>query len=131
MSMKIDTIKKFVEEDFKDFVILVTCDNEHKFYHNAIGKPPIIWDWDNGTFTILDVNNDFVDQGKYPARVTTVAIEEIQFIDAFIDINAAIKFVNDNIAEDQDKITSMGLLKKLKPNMMTTEAMRQGGYTTP
>ena len=124
MSMTKEAIRKFVEEDYKDFVIMITCDNEHKFYHNAHGNPPIIWDWDNNVFIALDVNDDeIIDQNKHPMQVTMVSLDEIQYLDAYIDKATAIDFINKNITDETKKEEVKALLKKVAPAMMAPRTL--------
>ena len=103
MSMTKEYIKKFVEEDYKDCVILVTCDNEHKFYHNAANNPPIIWDWNNGTFKVLQSNQEITDQYGNPFQIVTVALEEIQFLEAYVSMETALDFINENVTDEEKK----------------------------
>ena len=125
MSMTKDAIRKFVEEDYKDFVIMVTCDNEHKFYHNASKNPSIVWDWDNDLFLALDINDEPIDQNKHPMQVTQVSLEEIQFLDAFIDKEAALKFISEKYTDDEDKAVAKAILQKAAPGVMGTRTLRK------
>lgn len=125
MSMTKEAIKKFVEEDYKDFVIMVTCDNQHIFYHNAYGNPPIVWDWDNDVLLVLDLNDEPVDQNKHPMQITMVALEEIQFLDAFIDKATAIKFINEKITDEDQKTVCKEYLQKAAPGMMGPRTLRK------
>ena len=119
MSMTKEAIKKFVEEDYKDFAILVTCDNEHHFYHNVAGNAPVIWDWDNNVFYALDTNDVVNDQNKHPMQVSMVSLDEIQFLDAFIDMNAALKFINEKITDEAKREeVKQKVLRKVAPSMM-------------
>ena len=124
MSMTKEYIKKFVEEDYKDCLILIICDNEHKFYHNAKNNPPIIWDWDNDVFIALETNNDIIDQYGHSLQVTTVALEEIQFLTASVDIVKALEFVEKNITDEDKKKEVMEIIKKIGPSMMTPKSIR-------
>ena len=125
MSMTKEVIKKFIEQDHKDDVILVTCDNEHKFFHNAYGNPPIIWDWANDRFLVLQTNQDIIDQNGHPFEITSVALEEIQFLTAYVDIATALKFINDNITNEEKKAEVKKLLQKVKPAMMAPTTLRK------
>lgn len=125
MSMTKEVIKKFIEEDYKDHVVLVTCDNEHKFYHNAHGNPPIIWDWDNDRFLVLETNNDIIDQNQNPVTITSVALEEIQFLTASVDMITALDFINENITDEAKKEEIKKVLQKLKPSMMGPRTLRK------
>lgn len=125
MSMTTDVIKKFVEEEYKDFVIEVTCDNEHRFYHNAAGKPPIIWDWTNEVFMVLEPNHVVNDQNKHPMQITKVALEEIQFLTAYVDKVTVLKFINDNITDEDKKKETKEYLQKLAPAMMGPKTLRK------
>jgi hypothetical protein len=132
MSMTKEYIKKFVEEDYKDYVIKVTCDNEHVFFHNTTHNPPIIWDWDNETFKVLHSNQEIVDQFKHPLQITTVSLEEIQFLEAYITIEEGLKFINENIT-DKEKIKETKLMiGKLAGCTIAPQSSRDSyDYKTP
>ena len=125
MSMTKEQLKKFVEEDYKDHVILVTCDNEHKFWHNAAKNPPIIWDWDNDQFITLEPNNDIVDQNGNPMQITMVSLEEIQFITAYVDTVTALNFINENITDEEKNKEVKEILQRIKPSMMGPNTLRK------
>lgn len=125
MSMTKDVIKKFVEEDHKDHVIMVTCDNEHKFYHNAHGNLPIIWDWDNDVFIVMEPTDEVVDQNKNPMQITKVALEEIQFLTAYVDRIDAINFIRQNITDEKKKEEALSLLQRVAPGMMGPRTLRK------
>lgn len=125
MSMTKEYIKNFVEEH-KDDTILITCDNEHKFYYNAHGNTPVIWDWDNDAFIALETNQEIVDQNKHPMQVTIVALEEIQFLTAFIDINQTLEFIKEYVTDEKQKENVMKIVQKMKPAMMGPKTLR--GY---
>ena len=125
MSMTKEVIRKFVEEDHKDEVILVTCDNEHKFFHNAHGNTPIIWDWDNDRFLVLQSNQEIIDQNGHPFEITSVALEEIQFLTAYVDVVKAIEFINKYITDEEQKKAALELVQKLKPAMMAPTTLRK------
>lgn len=125
MSMTKEAIRKFVEEDYKDFVIMITCDNEHKFYHNATGLPPIVWDWDNNVFISLDTSDIINDQNKHPMQVTMVSLDEIQYLDAFIDRITALNFINQNITDEAKKQEIKSLLQKVAPGTMGFRTLRK------
>lgn len=117
MSMTKEYIKKFVEEHKED-TILITCDNEHKFYYNAHGNTPVIWDWDNDAFIALETNQEIVDQNKHPFHITIVSLEEIQFLTAFIDINKTLEFIKEHVTDEKQKEKVMQIVQKMKPAMM-------------
>lgn len=125
MSMTKEVLKKFVEEDYKDFTILVTCDNEHKFLHRSYGNPDIIWDWDNEVFIALEINQDAVDQNKHPMHITTVSLEEIQFITAFVDSAKIIDFINSKYTDDEAKEKAKEVFRKAKPGIMGPRTLRK------
>ena len=125
MSMTKEVIKKFVEQDYKDHTILVTCDNEHKFYHRSYGIPDIVWDWDNGVFIAIETNDDAVDQNKNPMQVTTVALDEIQFLTAYIDAATSIDYINKKYTTDESKEKAKEILRKVKPGAMGPRTLRQ------
>lgn len=125
MSMTKEVIKKFVEEDFKDFTILVISDNEHRFYHRAKNNPDIVWDWDNDVFYALETNEEVVDQNGHPMQVTAVALEEIQFITAFIETKKAIEFINSKYTDESQKEKAKSVLQQIKPSMMGPKTVRK------
>ena len=125
MSMTKDVIRKFVEEDYKDFTILIICDNEHKFYHRSYGNPDIIWDWDNEVFIALETTEDAIDQNKHPMQVTTVSLEEIQFLTAFVDTVKTLDFINSKYKTDEQKEKAKLALQKTKPGMMGPRTLRK------
>ena len=125
MSMTKDIIKKFVEEDYKDYTIKVTCDNEHIFYHRSYGNPDIIWDWDNNAFIVLESHEDVVDQFKHPMQITIVSLDEIQFLTAMVETSAVIEFIN-KYTEEESKEKAKLILQKIKPGMMGPRTLREG-----
>lgn len=125
MSMTVDAVKKFVEEDYKDYTILVTCDNEHHFWHRSYGNPSVVWDWDNGVFTALQSHEDVIDQNKYPMQITMVAIEEIQFLTAFVDSAAVLDYINNNYTDEKEKEKAKGILQIIKPGQMGPRTLRR------
>lgn len=124
MSMTKETLKKFVEETYKDYTILVTTDNEHRYYHRSYALPDIVWDWDSNTFTALEVHDDETDQNKYPMEITTISLDEIQFITAFIDKPKALEFINENYTEDTSKEKAKSILQKVAPGLMGPRTLR-------
>lgn len=125
MSMTKDLLQKFVEEDFKDFAILVISDNEHRFYHRSKNNPDIVWDWDNEVFYALETNEEVIDQNMHPMQVTMVALEEIQFITAFVDTKKSIEFINENYTNDAQKEKAKGVLYQVKPGIMGPRTLRK------
>ena len=125
MSMTKEVIRKFVEEDYKDFCIMVTCDNQHIFFHNAHGNPPIIWDWDNNVLICMDVTDELADQNKHPMQITMVALEEIQFLDAFVDKATALKFINEKITDEEQKAVSKAYVQKAAPGQMGPRTLKK------
>ena len=124
MSMTMETLKKFVEEDFKDYTILVTTDNEHRYYHRSDFLPDIVWNWNEETFTAFEMNDDETDQYKYPIEITTVALAEIQFITAIIDKPKAIEFITGNYTDDKSKEKAKTFLQKIAPGQMGPNTLR-------
>ena len=124
MSMKKELIKKFVEVDYKDYVIMITGDNQHVFYTNTAKNPPIVWDWDNEVVYILDTNDEIVDQNKHPMQVTMLSLDEIQYLDAFIDMAAALKFINEKFKDEETKENIKKTLSKVAPSMMGPNTLR-------
>lgn len=124
MGMSASVIKKFVEEDHKDEVIMVTCDNQHIFYHNAHMNLPIIWDWDNELLIAIEPNDEAIDQNKHPMQITQVSFDEIQYLTAYIDRNAAIKFINENITDEAKKEEAKVILQKVAPGVMGPKTLQ-------
>lgn len=120
-----DLIKKFVEEDYKDCAILVTCDNEHKFWHNVKDVPPIIWDWDNERFLALETTDEIADQNKHPMQVTSVELAHIQFMTAYIDKTTTIDFINKYITDEEKKKQTLSLLCRTAPGMMGPRTLKK------
>ena len=128
MGMSTAVIKKFIEEDHKDHAIMVTCDNEHKFWHNTSSNPSLIWNWDKEYFIALESNSDeVVDQNKHPMQVTQVSFDEIQFLTAYIDKVSAIEFIKNNITDEDEKEKVKNLLYKVAPSMMGPRTLRDNG----
>lgn len=125
MSMTKESIRKFVEEDYKDCVILITCDNEHKFYYNAHGNTPVIFDWDNSLFIALETNEEIVDQNKHPMQVTMVALDEIQFLTAFIETKEAFKFIDTYVKDESQRAEVLKILQKTAPSMMGPRTLKK------
>ena len=125
MSMTKELIKKFVEEDYKDCVILITCDNEHKFYYNAHNNTPVVFDWDNDVFIALETNEEIVDQNKHPMQVTMVALEEIQFLTVFIEAKEALNFVNKYVTDEKQKEETLKIIQRTAPSMMGPNTLKK------
>lgn len=120
-----DMIKKFVEEDYKDCAILVTCDNEHKFWHRASSYPDLVWDWDNERFMALEPNDETIDQNKHPLMVTMVELAHIQFMTAYPNKVDVLKFINDNYTDEEAKEKALMVFKKSAPGMMGPNTLRK------
>ena len=125
MSMTKEVIKKFVEEDFKDFAILVISDNEHRFYHRSKNNPDIVWDWNNDVFYALETTEEVIDQNKHPMQVTAVALEEIQFLTAFIETSKVLEFINEKYSDDSQKEKAKLVLQQVRPSMMGPKTLRK------
>lgn len=130
MALATELIKKFVEEDFKDFSILVICDNEHRFYHRTHNCPDIIWDWDNEAFMAMDVNENVADQQKHPIEVVYVSFGEIQFLHAFADTEKTLELINEKYTDEKSIKKAKSILQKIRPSMMGARTLRDG-YTWP
>ena len=124
MSMTKEAIKKFVEEDFKDYSILVTTDNEHKFFHRTKGNPDVVWDWDNDCFLGLENSEDIIGQHTKPFQVTQVALDEIQFLTAFIDVPKALEFVKENYTEEVAIYKAKETIQKCTPTSKIENTLR-------
>ena len=120
-----DLIRKFVEEDYKDCVILVTCDNEHKFWHNAHFQPDIVWDWDNERFMAFETNEEILDQNKHPIMITMVELAHIQFMTAYPNKAEVLKFINDNYTDEDSKAKALAVFQKAAPGMMGPRTLRK------
>ena len=125
MSATTEQLKKFVEEDFKDFAILVISDNEHRFYHRTKSSPDIVWDWDNEIFYAFEPNEEMTDQNKHPMQITMVALAEIQFITAFIDAKKSIEFINENYTDEDQKEKAKSVLQVIKPGFMGPNTLKK------
>lgn len=121
----VDIIKKFVEEDYKDATILVTCDNEHKFWHRASSNPDLIWDWDNERFMALEPTDEVVDQNKHPMMITTVELAHIQFLTAYPNKIDIVKFINENYTDEEAKKKAVTVFQKSAPGMMGPRTLRK------
>ena len=60
-------------------------------------------------------------------QVTSVALEEIQFITAYIDTQTALNFINEKYTEEADKENAKQVLQKIKPGQMGPKTLRQFG----
>ena len=118
------TLKKFVEEDYKDFAIMITCDNEHKYFYNTKGQPSVIFNWDEDTMTILETREEVNDQNGHPFEITVVALEEIQFITAYVDTATVIDFINNKYTNEDHKEVAKKILKRMKPCLMGPNTLR-------
>lgn len=121
----VDVIRKFIEEDYADCAILVTCDNEHKFWHRASNSPDIVWDWDNERFIALEPTDEMSDQNKHPMMVTTVELAHIQFLTAYPNREDAMKFINENYTDEDAKQKALKLLFKCAPATMGPRTLRK------
>lgn len=120
-----DVIRKFVEEDYKDCVIHVVCDNEHKFWDNTPFYPDLIWDWDNERFMALEPNDETIDQNRHPMMITSVDLSLIQFLVAYPNKEETIKFINDNYTDEDKKKKALAIFQKAAPGMMGPRTLRK------
>lgn len=120
-------IKKFVEEDYKNHSIRVVTDNEHIYYHRAYGMPDIVWDWDNNRFMVMDINLDSTDQNGNPIEISSVSLDEIQFMTAFVNTNEAMNFITTYYKDAKSKEKAMTFLQKVKPGQMGPRTLRTFG----
>ena len=90
-----EQIVNFRDKVAKDKMIKIVCDNQHIFYDNIAQYPPVIWDDDNETFTIIRVNQDAGGHDKYPFETVQTSYEHIQFIHCFDTTETAIKLMNE------------------------------------
>ena len=58
-------------------------------------------------------------------QVTAVALEEIQFLTAFIETGKAIEFINYKYTDEKQKEKAKELLQQIKPSMMGPRTLRQ------
>ena len=121
-----EAIKKFVEEDYKDFVIRITCDNEHIYFYNASKNPSVVWDWDNNVIYALELNNEIMDQNKHPMKITQVSLDEIQFLTAFPDKTTILKFINEKFTDEDKKKEAKEILQRTAPAMMGPRSLDRG-----
>lgn len=121
----VDIIKKFVEEDYKNCTILVTCDNEHKFWHRASSCPDLVWDWENERFMALEPTDEIVDQNQHPMMITTVELAHIQFLTAYVDRIDIINFINENYTDEEAQQKALKMLKKTATATMGPNTLRK------
>ena len=57
--------------------------------------------------------------------VTMVSLDEIQFLDAYIDKATAIKFISEKYTDDNEKQKALKLLNKIAPGMMGPNTLRK------
>ena len=124
MAIATEYIKKLITEDYKDCCVLITCDNEHLFYHNSKNQPPLIWDWENELFIAFQTNREIDCQQPNPIEVTYVSFGEIQFIHAYLDTASALEFIKENITDEGYKEQYMDFIKRTKPAMMNDSSLR-------
>ena len=126
--MTTDVIRKFIEEDYKDFVILVRCDNEHLYYHNSPGNSPLIWDWDKEHFMFIEPNDNILAQSEFPMQIHLIDFGDIQELTAYVDKTTALNFINNNITDEDMQKKLKSQLQKLSASMMDTKTLRQPSY---
>lgn len=114
----VESIRKFVEEDYKDCAILVTCDNQHLFWDNVSSYPDLIWDWENDTLKALDFNTETVNQNQHPIMITETAISLIQYVTAYPNTSEVIDFINKSYTDEKKKEKALSLLQKSLPCIM-------------
>ena len=105
--MTLAEIKKIREEAGDDKAMIITCDNEHIFYHNVIDSCPIIWDDELERFISFEKNiTSAHSQEKKPAKVVYTSYEHIQFIEVLTtvpEIFEILKNFKDKMTEEQYK----------------------------
>ena len=126
--MTTDVIRKFVEEDYKDFVIQIRLDNEHRCFHNVPGNAPIIWDWENENFMVIEPNDEITDQSGHPMQIRLVDFGDIQELIAYVDTTTALKFINEKITDEDKKKEVKAILQKVRPALMTPRTLRKPQY---
>ena len=129
--MTVDVIRKFIEEDYKDCVIQIRCDNEHLFWDHTANNAPIIWDWDKEYFMVIEPNDEITDQSGHPMQIHLVDFGDIQELIAYVDTTTALDFINKNITDETKKEEVKALLSKVRPAMMSPRSLRKPDYTLP
>ena len=129
--MTTDVIRKFVEEDYKDCVIQVRCDNQILFYDHTAHNSPVIWDWDNECFMVIEPNDEIIDQSGHPMQIRLIALDQIQELIAYVDTITALDFINKNITDEAKKEEVKAMLGKVRPAMMSPKSLRKPEYTLP
>ena len=129
--MTADAIRKFVEEDYKDCMIQIRCDNQHLFYDHVANNAPIIWDWEKENFMVIEANDELVNQSGQPMQIRLVEFDQIQELIAYVDTTTALDFINKNITDETKKEELKSMLAKIKPAMMTPKSLRQPEYDLP
>lgn len=127
MSVPVNILKQFVENDYKDNTILIITDNEHRYYHRANGNPSVIWDWNNNVFYALESNEEATDQSGHPMQLTVVSFDEIQFLTVYIDTKEALSFINTKYTDEKEKENAKEVLQKIRPSQMGPKTLRQFG----
>ena len=122
-----DAIKNFVEK-YKDFVINIRLDNEWHYYDNTPQNAPIIWDWDNEVFMVIEPNDRLIDQSGHPMQLNMVDLDQIQEITAYIDTDTALDFINENITDPEQAKVVKAQLQKVLPSNMTPKSLRKPTY---
>lgn len=126
--MTTDVIRKFVEEDYKNFVIQIRLDNEHHCYCNVPNAAPIIWDWENENFMVIEPNDEIIDQSGHPMQIRLVDFGDIQELTAYVDTTTALKFINEKITDEDKKKAAKAILQKVRPALMSPRTLRQPSY---
>ena len=125
--MTVDVIKNFVEK-YKDFTIQIRLDNEHLVYDNMGKNAPVIWDWDNENFMVIEPNDEAIDQGNYPMQIRLIDFGDIQELSVYVDRVTAMNFINEKITDEEKKTVAKELLQKVTPAMMTPSSLRRPHY---
>lgn len=123
--MTADIIKKFVEEDYKNFIIMIRLDNEHLYYDHVPNNAPIIWDWANECFMVIEPNDELIDQSGHPMQIQLVDFGQIQQLTAYVDTVTALDFINKNITDETQLKEVKAQLQKVRPALMTPRTLRK------
>lgn len=128
--MTVDVIKNFVET-YKDFVIQIRLDNQILVYDNVPNYPPVIWNWDEENFMLIEPNDEMIDQSGHPMQIRLVDFGDIQELIAYVDTNTALNFINENITDEDKNKQMKELLSKVKGGLMTPRSLRKPAAPVP
>lgn len=122
-----DAIRNFVEK-YKDFIINIRLDNEWHYYDNTPNNAPIIWDWDNDVFMVIEVNDDLTDQYGRPMQISIIDFDQIQEMTTYVDRIEALDFIRKNIPDAEKAKPVLDQLSKAISSNMTPQSLRKPSF---